>query len=92
MALNMATPNEIELAAKGVGKQGVPVDKYKSQMATSGWGDNLMIAVLARDLKRSITVISESSSRTFTAYGEELDGADEYAIWVAYLQDFHYFA
>ena len=48
MALSMATPEQLEVAAASTGEHGVSVDRYKEQMVSNLWGDNLMVALLAQ--------------------------------------------
>lgn len=60
-------------------------------MITKGWGDNLMIALLAQCFNKAITVISTDSARTYMADGTEANGAVQGAIWIAHHSEFHYY-
>ena len=64
---------------------------YRKEMVTNGWGDNLMIALLARCFDKAITVISKDSARTFFADGHEADGVVQESIWIAHHSEFHYY-
>ena len=91
MALSIASEDEIAVAAAGTGANGVSVETYKKTMVANMWGDNLMIACLARLSNKDITVISGTCARTFFARGGEAQGALMSAVWIAHRGEFHYY-
>ena len=48
------------------------------------YGDNLIIANLVQHFQRPVTVLSKESVRTWLPNGEEKDGMNTDAIWVAH--------
>jgi len=91
MALSLATPEQIHTAAVGAGNAGMTDAQYRKSMVQNGWGDNLMIALLARCFRKDITVISVGSTRTYYADGTEENGASKHSIWIAHHSEFHYY-
>ena len=79
------------MAAIGSGSKGLTIEAYKESMVTNGWGDNLVIAMLARCFNKALTVISKNSARTYRADGAEVDGTIENSIWIAHHSEFHYY-
>ena len=90
MALSSASPEDLAVAAAGTG-EGISVDEYVRKMRSGAWGDNLMVSQLARVFARSITIVRPDSVRTFTAAGNEFDGPDPDAAWVAHFPEVHYY-
>ena len=92
IALNTAEPQEIEIAAQGSGEEGLTVPEYIEAMIHSGWGDNLMIAMLAKSFQKDITIISvDGVARTYFAAGGEVCGTHPTSIWVAHHSEWHYY-
>ena len=60
-------------------------------MLVNEYGDNLMIALLARTFARSITVVSATGARTWHADGAETKGVAADAVWVVHLGEHHYY-
>ena len=90
IALSMATPEQIRIAALSTGDDGVAPEEYRKHMALSLWGDNLMISLLAK-VFGDISVITSTGARTFTQSGGEQDGVLSSAVWVAHLGELHYY-
>ena len=67
MALNIATPQQIQVAAASTGSLGVSVATYKRGLLRNMRRD--MISCLAREFDQDITVISSSYTRTCLAAG-----------------------
>ena len=67
------------------------VEGYVDEMSKDGYGDNLMVALMARVWQCSIIVVSEHNARTWHANGEEVPGADPSAVWVAHAGEWHYY-
>ena len=91
MALSLATPEQIHTAAVSSGNGGMTDAQYIKSMVQGGWGDDLMIALLARCFRKDITVISVGSTRTFRADGTEENGGSKHSIWIAHHSEFHYY-
>ena len=91
MALSVASPEELEVAAASTGDAGVSVATYKRGMLRNMWGDNLLTSCLARVFHQDITIISRGYTRTYLAAGGELEGPLEDAVWIAHLGEWHYF-
>eukprot|EP00973_Karenia_brevis_P090099 12401008-Karenia_brevis.AAC.1 len=90
MALSMVSEQEITVNAAAMTRP-LTVQQYKSQIAQSMWGDNLMIIGLTRCFKKDISVIRHNSARTFLAAGGERDGVLPSSVWVAHRAELHYY-
>jgi hypothetical protein len=90
MAVNMATQEQIEIAAISAH---MSVEDYTAGMSRGEWGDNLVLATLAASFKTSITVVSQNSARTFYGTGGEQQGVcqDPHTVWIAHYAEWHYF-
>ena len=58
LALSVASEEQLQVAAAGHGDSGLSVAEYKEQMPIGAWGDELMIAMLAKAFCRSISIVS----------------------------------
>ena len=59
--------------------------------AFSGYGDNLVIVVLAKHLGKAVSIIGTESSRTFRPDGSEAPGVEADAVWVAHRPELHFY-
>ena len=57
MALALASPEQIEIAAIGAGNEGMTQPEYIASMVQDGWGDNLMVSCLARCFATDFSVV-----------------------------------
>ena len=68
------------------------VQAYTKGMMRNLWGDNLMIACLARTFGRDISIISRTYVRSFLAAGGEAQGVTKGSLWIAHRGEEHYYA
>ena len=88
LVMNSASPEQLSTAAASVD---MTVEQYSQGMRAGDYGDNLVIAVLASQFCKSISVLAVGSARTFLHTGGEVSGVIEDAIWVAHIPEHHYF-
>ena len=88
MALQEANEEQLDTAAAS---NSMSVSKYITKMQASEWGDELMLAMLSKIFRRSISIISASSVLTFHPTGQTVAAADSGAIWIAHATEWHYF-
>ena len=89
IALSHATVEQIEAAAASTG---LTVGQYRAKMTQFEYGDNCMVAILARVYNRDISVISMNYARTFRASGTDDVGVDPAAVWIGHAPEKHYYA
>ena len=88
--ITLPTEEEFQLAAASTG-DGCTVSEYKQSLATSGYGDNLVLAKFALHFGKSIAVITAATARTFAAGGGEHQHVDPDAVWVGHRPELHYY-
>ena len=71
LALSTATPEQLQMAAAGTGQKGMAVEEYAKKMAQDAWGDNLMMALLARCFRKAVSVIASDIARSWLPDGSE---------------------
>ena len=89
--LNIASEAQLNVAASGDKDGGVPVEEYKRGLLAGEWGDNLVIALLAKHYQQSISVISLTYARTWSPDGQEQCGVEADALWIAHAPERHYY-
>ena len=87
---SMATQDQLQIAANAM-EPPMTVQQYKDSMSCSEWGDNLMVALLAKAFTKDICVISSVGTRTFYADGREENTVEPSALWIAHEGEFHYY-
>eukprot|EP00930_Biecheleria_cincta_P023028 TRINITY_DN1668_c0_g1_i1.p1 TRINITY_DN1668_c0_g1~~TRINITY_DN1668_c0_g1_i1.p1 ORF type:complete len:1409 (-),score=267.09 TRINITY_DN1668_c0_g1_i1:852-4718(-) len=88
-ALAQASEEQLAVAALD---QGLEPDEYKYRMRQpSTWADELMLGLLAITQGASITVLTPTYVRTYTAEGTATSAVPDDAVWVGYDGRAHYY-
>ena len=88
VALSIASDEQLSLAALSTG---LSKDEYIKGIKTPGWGDELMVALLAKGFSCSITVVGANTERTYHSNGDAVQGSDPNSIWICHAAEWHYF-
>ena len=65
--------------------------EYVRRMSSSDWGDNLMVAMIARTFQVDITIVGTDSVRTYLCDGSEMGSPLDKAILLFHDKEFHYY-